>query len=79
MNNNYKLIEQRHVDDVEGEVFLLEHIKSGAKVLKIANSDTNKTFCITFKTEPDDEYRSFIKMMMSIYIIIIIFACKNVQ
>ncbi|MBQ5576112.1 MAG: insulinase family protein [Bacteroidales bacterium] len=55
MNNNYKLIEQRHVDDVEGEVFLLEHIKSGAKVLKIANSDTNKTFCITFKTEPDDE------------------------
>ena len=55
MNNNYKLIEQRHVDDVEGEVYLLEHIKSGAKVLKIANSDTNKTFCITFKTEPDDE------------------------
>ena len=55
MNNNYKLIEKRHIEDVDGEVYLLEHIKSGAKVLKIANSDTNKTFCITFKTEPDDE------------------------
>ena len=54
MNNKYKLIEKRHVDDVNGDVFLLEHIKSGAKVLKIANNDTNKTFCITFRTEPDD-------------------------
>ncbi|MBR4325019.1 MAG: insulinase family protein [Bacteroidales bacterium] len=54
MNSNYKLIEKRHVDDVEGDAYLLEHIKSGAKVLKVANNDSNKTFCITFRTEPDD-------------------------
>lgn len=55
MNINYKLIEKRHVEDVNGDVLLLEHIKSGARLLKIANDDNNKTFCITFKTEPDDE------------------------
>ena len=55
MNKNYQLIEKRHVADVEGYVYLWEHIKSGAKVLKIANSDSNKTFCISFGTEPDDD------------------------
>ena len=55
MNKNYKLIEKRHVDDVDGDVFLMEHIKSGARLMKIANDDNNKTFCITFMTEPDDE------------------------
>ena len=55
MNENYKLIEKRHVDDVNGDVYLIEHIQSGAHILKVANNDSNKTFCITFKTEPDDD------------------------
>ncbi len=55
MNKNYELIEKRYVADVEGDVYLLRHIKSGANVVKIANSDSNKTFCIAFGTEPDDD------------------------
>ncbi len=55
MNDNYRLIEKRHVADVDGWVYLLEHIKSGAQIVKIANNDSNKTFCITFKTQPDDD------------------------
>lgn len=55
MNDNYKLIEKRYVADVEGYVYLFEHIKSGAHVVKIANKDSNKTFCISFKTQPDDD------------------------
>ncbi|MCQ2974016.1 MAG: insulinase family protein [Bacteroidales bacterium] len=55
MNNNYKLIEKRRVKDIDADVFLLEHIKSGARVIKIANNDRNKTFCISFKTEPVDD------------------------
>ncbi len=55
MNKNYELIERRYVADVEGDVYLLRHIKSGASIVKIANSDSNKTFCIAFSTEPDDD------------------------
>ncbi len=55
MNKNFKLIEKRHVDFVDGDVYMLEHIKSGARILKVANQDTNKTFCISFKTEPIDD------------------------
>lgn len=55
MNNNYELIEKRYVKDVEGDVYYLRHIQSGARILKIANKDSNKTFCIAFKTQPDDD------------------------
>jgi len=55
MNENYQLIEKRYVKDVEGDVYYLRHIQSGARVIKIANKDSNKTFCIAFKTQPDDD------------------------
>ncbi len=55
MNENYKLIEKRHVADVDGFVYLFEHIQSGARIVKVANKDSNKTFCIAFKTQPDDD------------------------
>ena len=51
----YRLIEKRHVNDVDAQVFYYQHIKSGARILKIANSDKNKTFAIAFKTEPEDD------------------------
>ena len=55
MNNNYTLIDKRFVKYADAEVYLLRHNKSGARILKIANSDKNKTFCITFKTQPDSD------------------------
>lgn len=55
MNNNYQLIDQRFVKYADAEVYLLRHKKSGARVIKIANSDKNKTFGITFKTQPDSD------------------------
>lgn len=51
----YKLIEKRFVKEVNADVYYLEHIKSGARVLKIAADDQNKTFAITFKTEPETD------------------------
>lgn len=55
MNNNYQLIDQKFVKYADAEVYLLRHKKSGARVIKIANSDKNKTFGITFKTQPDSD------------------------
>ena len=55
MNNNYQLIDQRFVKYADAEVYLLRHKKSGARVIKISNSDKNKTFGITFKTQPDSD------------------------
>jgi presequence protease len=51
----YKLIEKRFIKEVNAQCYLLEHIKSGARVLKIAADDQNKTFCIAFKTIPESD------------------------
>jgi len=51
----YRLIEKRFVKEVNAECFYLEHIKSGARLLKIAADDPNKTFSITFKTVPETD------------------------
>jgi presequence protease len=53
--NGYKLIEQRFVQEVNADCYYLEHIKSGARVIKIAAKDPNKTFCIAFKTFPESD------------------------
>jgi presequence protease len=54
-NFGFRLIEKRFVKEVNGECLSYEHIKTGAKLLKIAADDPNKTFCIAFKTFPDSD------------------------
>jgi len=51
----YKLIEKRFVKELNANVFLLEHVKSGAKIVKFACDDANKTFTIAFKTFPESD------------------------
>jgi len=51
----YKLLEKRFVKEVNGDVYFFEHIKSGAHLIKIAADDPNKTFAITFKTQPESD------------------------
>lgn len=48
----YRLIEKRFIKEINAECYLLEHEKSGARVLKIAANDPNKTFSIAFSTIP---------------------------
>jgi Zn-dependent M16 (insulinase) family peptidase len=52
----FKLIDKHFVKEVNAECFYFEHVKSGAKLLKIAANDKNKTFSITFKTDPESDY-----------------------
>lgn len=51
----YRLVEQRHLQDIHSEGYLLEHIGSGLKVLCIANDDDNKVFTLGFRTTPQDD------------------------
>jgi presequence protease len=51
---NFKIIEQKFVQEYSSEITLFEHIKSGAKVLFVENDDTNKVFSVSFRTPVSD-------------------------
>lgn len=51
----FKLLEMRFVKEVDAECLYFEHIKSGARLFKIASKDDNKTFSISFKTDPESD------------------------
>lgn len=53
--HGFKLKEKRFVKEVNAECFYFEHEKSGARLLKIAADDANKTFSIAFKTVPESD------------------------
>jgi presequence protease len=53
--HGFKLMEKRFVKEVNAECFYFEHVKSGARLLKIAADDPNKTFSIAFKTDPESD------------------------
>ena len=48
----FKQIESQTLPDIHSEGHLYEHEETGAKVLHLANDDTNKSFTIGFKTPP---------------------------
>jgi presequence protease len=51
----YTLLEKRFVKELNADCYYLEHIRSGARVIKIAAADPNKTFSIAFKTFPESD------------------------
>ncbi len=53
--HGFKLTEKKFVKELNAECYYYEHVKSGAKLFKIANDDPNKTFGIAFKTFPDSD------------------------
>ncbi|MBT3575779.1 MAG: peptidase [Candidatus Marinimicrobia bacterium] len=53
--SGFKLVEKRFVKEVDAECLLFKHVQSGARLLKISNTDLNKTFCITFKTVTESD------------------------
>ena len=51
----YVLKERKKIEELHGEGYVLEHKRSGARVLLIDNDDTNKVFSIAFRTPPADD------------------------
>jgi presequence protease len=53
--HGFRLIEKRFVKEVNADCYYFEHIRSGARLIKIANDDPNKTFSIAFHTIPESD------------------------
>lgn len=51
-NSNYKVLEERKISDLNSLGYILQHKKSGARVVVLSNDDENKVFNIGFKTPP---------------------------
>lgn len=50
----FELIRDEHIAEVNSQVQLFRHKKTGAEVLSLVNDDENKVFGVTFKTPPED-------------------------
>lgn len=50
----YELLKKERIEDVHAEGYLLQHKKSGARVMLLENDDENKVFNIIFRTPPAD-------------------------
>ncbi len=53
--HGFKLEKISDIVEISSKVYEFEHIKTGAKLLYVANTDDNKTFFIAFRTPPHDD------------------------
>lgn len=51
---NYKKVNSKYIEEIQSEVTIYQHQKTGARVCTIANDDHNKVFSIAFRTPPID-------------------------
>ncbi len=51
---SYKVIREEKISEVDSQAILLEHGKTGARVMVLHNGEKNKTFSISFRTPPED-------------------------
>lgn len=50
----YRMVKKKEMPDLNSKGYLLQHIKSGAKVFVVSNDDRNKVFYVAFRTPPAD-------------------------
>lgn len=53
--HGFKVINIKHIADIDSLCFEMVHEKTGAKLLFLENEDENKVFSITFRTPPNDD------------------------
>ncbi|MDO5155221.1 MAG: insulinase family protein [Eubacteriales bacterium] len=52
---NYTVLKEEFIEEVNGTAYLLSHDKTKAKVMLVKNDDNNKVFTIGFRTPPADD------------------------
>lgn len=52
--HGFKLLDAKHVAEINSDAMLFLHKQSGARLLYLGNDDDNKVFSITFRTPPED-------------------------
>lgn len=50
--DNYKVLEEKYIADLDSNCTILIHEKTHAKILLMSNNDENKVFAISFRTTP---------------------------
>lgn len=50
----YKVIKTEYIDEIKSNAGLLQHKKTGARIVVLSNDDENKVFNIGFRTPPKD-------------------------
>lgn len=53
--HGFRLIEESEIKELQGTARIFKHEKSGAVLIYISNTETNKVFTVTFKTPPEDD------------------------
>ena len=53
--SGFKVKETTFIEELKSDASILEHVKSGARVLYVGNNDDNKVFSISFRTPPNDD------------------------
>ena len=51
---SYSFVQKEKIDELNGYGYVLEHKKTGARVLLIENDDTNKVLSIEFRQTQTD-------------------------
>ncbi len=54
MVHGFRVTRMSHIEEVDSDAYLMEHVKSGARLMYLANDDDNKVFYICFRTTPDN-------------------------
>ncbi len=52
--HGFEVIKQEHIPELNTDGVLYRHVKSGAEMLSLSNTDSNKVFGITFRTPSPD-------------------------
>ncbi len=53
--HGFRLLRREWIEEVQANALELVHEKTGAQVIVLSTEDDNKTFCITFRTPPEDD------------------------
>lgn len=53
--HNFTVCSSQGVEELDAVLHLLNHQKSGARLVWLERKDENKTFCIAFQTQPWDD------------------------
>ena len=52
--HGFQLLRREYVPEMDADVMLFQHVKTGAKLMSVSTEDENKTFGVTFRTPPAD-------------------------
>ncbi|WP_299145047.1 insulinase family protein [uncultured Dialister sp.] len=54
MVHGFRVKSMSHIEEVNSDAYVMEHVKSGARLMYLDNDDDNKVFYIAFRTTPDN-------------------------